>query len=148
MQNLIMNSKWAPGPTGGPQYFSAVGPITYDKLSINGYRTCSITMTTSGHAQDYYDPLINVKGKSSIFFGFTIRKVDADFIYLVAEFTNNMGVPVMTAQKMITNDVSYNFKEVMSQFMIPQNVSFVRLLLKFMGKVTACTYYAPIAYFG
>ena len=50
VQNLIMNSKWTPGLTGGPRYFSGVGPITYDKLSINGYRTCSITITTPGYS--------------------------------------------------------------------------------------------------
>ena len=40
--------------------------------------------------------------------------------YLVAEFINNMGAPVMTIQKMITKDVPYNFKEVIEQFIIPQ----------------------------
>lgn len=148
IQNLIMNSKWAPGPSGGPQYFSAVGPVTYDKLSITGYRTCSITMTTPAYAQDYYDPLINVQGKTSIYFRYIIRSVDADAIYLVAEFTNNMGAPVMTTEKMITKDVSYNFNEVTAKFMIPPFASKVRLALKFMGKVTACTYYSPAAYYG
>ena len=64
VQNLIVNSKWTPGPTGGPQYFPVFGPITYDKLSINDYRTCSITITTPGYSQDYYDPFINVREKT------------------------------------------------------------------------------------
>lgn len=63
VENLIMNSKWTPGPTGCPQYLSQVTPITYDKLSINCYRTCSITMTTPWYSQDYYNPFINVSGK-------------------------------------------------------------------------------------
>ena len=64
VQNLIVNSKWTPGPTSGPQYFLGFGPITYDKLSITGYRTCSITITTPGYSQDYYDPFISVREKT------------------------------------------------------------------------------------
>lgn len=147
MENLIKNSKWAPGPTGGPEYFSGVGPITYDKVLIDGYRPCSITMIIPGYAQDYYDLFINVMGKTSINFGFTIRAMNADFIHLVAEFMDNMGMLIITTEKDITNEVSPNFKQVISQFMIPENAVSVRLSIKFMGRITACTYYAPIAYF-
>jgi len=148
MRNLIKNSKWAPGPTGSPQYFSGVGPITYDKVSIDGYRPCSITMIMPGNAQDYYDLLINVMGHPSINFGYTIRAITADYIYLVAEFTDRMRMPITTTQKNITNKISHDFQEVLSKFTIPSSAAYVKLSIKFMGRITACTYYAPVAYFG
>ena len=40
--------------------------------------------------------------------------------YLVSEFVNNMGASVTTIQETITKDVSYNFIEVIDQFIIPQ----------------------------
>lgn len=147
MDNLIMNSKWAPGPSGGPQYFSGFGSITYDRLSINGYRTCSITNMPPMMAQDFYDPTIDVKGRSGITWGFTIRTVDADSIVLVAEFYDaNMGLLQMM-EKPITNEVTYEFKPVYAAFQVPQRAESVRLSIKFMGRITACTYYAPTAFY-
>lgn len=105
-------------------------------------------MATPGLAEDYYNLLINVQGKTFIYFGYTIRAIDADLIYLVAEFTNNMNTPIMTTKKMISKDISYNFNEIIAKFKIPPYASNVRLSLKFIGKVTACTYYAPMAYYG
>ena len=40
--------------------------------------------------------------------------------YLAAEFVNNMDASVMTIQETITKDFSYNFKQVIEQFIIPQ----------------------------
>lgn len=147
MTNLILNSQWAPGPGGGPQYFSAVGPVTYDKLSINGYRTCSITIMSQIMAQDFYDPLINVKGQTGISWGFTIRTVDADYIALVAEFFDRNMNRIGTFENPITNVVTYQFRPVVTKFRVPSGAEKVRLSIKFGGKVTACTYYAPVAFY-
>jgi hypothetical protein len=147
MQNLIMNSQWAPGPGGGPQYFSGFGPITYDRLSIGGYRTCSITNMGPMMAQDFYDPMIDVKGRPAISWGFTIRTVDADYIALVAAFYDaNMGM-LSAVESPVTGEVGYDFKQVLSKFTVPAGAEKVRLSIKFAGKVTACTYYAPVAYY-
>ena len=151
MENLIMNSQWAPGPGGGPQYFAAVGPVTYDKFSVNGYRSCSITlipqMMMPMTAQDFYTLLINVSGVTAINWGFTIRKIDADYIALAAEFFDGNMNPVRTFENPVTNAVSYEFMPVVSKFMVPFGAANVRLSIKFAGSVTACTYYAPVAYY-
>jgi hypothetical protein len=142
-----MNAQWAPGPEGGPQYFSGVGAITYDSLSINGYRTCSITMQMPMVAQDFYDPTIDVSGKSSINWGFTIRTVDANYISLVVQFFDDKNNSIGMSEEPITDKVSYEFKQVISKFTIPANAKYAGLSIKFMGKITACTYYSPIAFF-
>ena len=147
VENLIKNSSWAPGPMGGPQYFSAKGPVTYDKLSVEGNRTCSITMTMPGYAQDYYVPLIKVAGQKEISFGYVIRTVDAQSIALSAEFANERGMFMTMAEQNITKEVGSEFTQVIKTFPIPKGATYVRLSLKFMGMVTACTFYAPIAYF-
>lgn len=147
MDNLIMNSRWAPGPGGGPQYFSGMGPITYDKLSIDGYRTCSITMQMPMVAQDFYNPLINVSGQSGIDWGFTIRVVDANYISYVAQFFDSQKKSIGMVEDKITDKVSYEFKQILSTFKIPMGAAFVGLSIKFMGMITACTYYAPTAYY-
>jgi hypothetical protein len=145
--NVIKNFKWQPGPAGGPQFFSGTGPITYDKLSIEGYRTCSITMTTPGTAQDFYEPLIDAKGQFAITYGFNIRTVDADNILYVAEFFDVKKAPLSSMEKNITQKVKYNFNMINAQFVIPKNAAYVRLSIKFTGKITACTYWAPHAEF-
>jgi hypothetical protein len=145
--NLIKNSKWIPGPSGGPEFFGGVGPITYDKLSISGFRTCSITMTTAGVAQDFYQPLLPTLGRMALTFGFNIRTVDADQISYVADFFDASQKPVSTKEKVITPNVAYNFSEVNTQFLLPSNAAFVKLSIKFTGRVTACTYWMPHAYY-
>ena len=40
--------------------------------------------------------------------------------YLVSEFVNNIDASIMTIQGTITKNVSYNFKEVIEQLIIPQ----------------------------
>lgn len=151
MQNLIMNSQWAPGPGGGPQFFSAIGPVTYDNLSINGYRSCSISMMPSTMgimmAQDFYDPLINVRGRNNISWGFTIRVVDANYIALVADFFDRNMNLIRSFENPITREVTYQFKPIISNFRVPTGAENVRLSIKFIGKITACTYNAPVAFY-
>lgn len=120
--------------------FSAIGPVTYDNLSINGYRTCSITMMAPMMAQDFYDP-------SGISWGFIIRTVDADYIALAAEFYDRNMNLIRAFENPITNGVTYEFRPVISKFMVPFGAEKVRLSIKFIGKVTACTYYAPVAFY-
>lgn len=148
MENLILNSKLFPAPSGGPQYFTIVGPITYDNLAINGYRTCSITMTSPGYAQAYYDIFINVREKSSIYLKYTIRAIEAESIYFVAEFIDSLSELVGKFDEDITKEVNYDFRDVTYQFNIPPLATYVRFSIKFTGKITACTFFAPQAYYG
>lgn len=145
--NVIKNSKWQPGPSGGPEFFGGTGPITYDKLSIEGYRTCSITMTTPGTAQDFYEPLIDTKGQFAITYGFNLRTVDAENILYVAEFFDADKKLLSSKEKNVTQKVKYNFNMINAQFMIPAGTAFLRLSIKFTGKITACTFWAPHAEF-
>lgn len=142
-----MNSQWAPGPSGGPQYFTGVGPITYDSLSIGGYRTCSITKTLQMPGQDFYDVMIDVRGRPAITWGFTIRAVDADGISLVAEFYGANMAFQKGFEMPVRNQISYEFSQTTARFTVPSGAAYARLSIKFAGKVTACTYYAPVAYY-
>ncbi|MDR3553013.1 MAG: hypothetical protein P4L75_07810 [Clostridia bacterium] len=145
-KNLIKNSRWLPGPSGGPEFFAGAGPITYDRLSIGGCRTCSITMA-DGVAQDFYLPLIDVAGMPAIRYGFTIRVIDADHIAYAAEFYNRSKTPLRCEIRDITEGVNYSFRDVGACFDIPSDAAFVRLSIRFTGKITACTYWAPYACF-
>lgn len=147
MENLIKNSCWQPGPSGGPKYFSGHGPITYDNFCLNGYRTCSITMTEQGKAADLYDLPICVQDMKSINWGYCIRSIEANNVELVAEFFDQNNCSIVIDKKDITNKICYNFQEISQCFDIPCNAFTVKLSLEFNGKITACTYCAPTAYF-
>lgn len=145
-----MNSKWAPGPDGGPMYFSAKGPITYDDLCINGYRTCSITMTPCTDspmaAVFYYDRKIRVSDMRNITFGCCIRCVDHQCIKLCCDFYDGNMNLVDSKENQINNQVCCDFRTVGSQFNVPYNAKYCCLSIKFFGKTTACTFYAPFCY--
>lgn len=131
---------------GGPEFFSGTGPITYDDLSIGGFRTCSITQA-SGIAQDFYQPLIEVKGRMIVTYGWNIRAVDADQILYVADFYDADKEFKSSKEKNVTQKISYNFKAVNTQFLIPSGADYMKLSVKFVGKITACTFWAPNAEF-
>lgn len=146
MNNLIKNPQWKPGPNGGPKYFSGSGS-TYDDLAIDGHRTCSITQTESMTGYDQYDFPIPTYGNRQIRWGYMIRMVDAECISLMAEFYHRQGKLISQETAHITDQISYQFSFQSAVFKIPHDASFVKLSLQFRGKITACTYYAPAAYF-
>jgi hypothetical protein len=98
-------------------------------------------------AQDFYDPLINVKGMSHISWGFTIRTVDANNISLVATFYDINMNSFMASEEPITSKVTYDFKPIISKFIVPLGAENVKLSIKFTGRITACTYFAPVAFY-
>ena len=79
MKNIICNSRWCPGPDGGPLYFSGSG-ATYDNLCVCGYRTCTTTLPEGGSGCDQYDPAIPVWGQQAITWGYVLRAVEAQDI--------------------------------------------------------------------
>ncbi len=144
--NLIKNSEWCPGPNGGPEFFS--GQIaTYDDLCINGYRTCSITQTTGMDGYDQYDLPVQVEGRRCIEWGYMIRRADADQIVLRADFFNGSNMMIAQGTEDITACVGHEFERHMAKFGIPRGARYVRLSMHFYGKITACTFYAPMAYY-
>ena len=148
MNNLIKNSHWAPGPNGGPMYFSGA-VATYDDLSIDGYRTCSITMAADSGmiGIDRYDPAIDVSGQCAISWGYIIRVTDADSIMLIADFHDCNNNLIHSSQCNITQNVDWCFSRQMCRFPIPCDAQYVHLSMQFKCKVTSCTFYAPMAFF-
>lgn len=150
MNNLIKNSRWLPGPNGGPQYFSGVGPITYDNFVIRGNRTCSVTLLPNNcpvSAEDFYDPPIKVCGMKCITWGFTIRAIDSENVNLVAKFYDKNCNLIEISKCQIAPLLTYKFAPISSKFPIPCEAEAVKLSIEFSGRVTACTYYNPTAYF-
>lgn len=148
MENLIINADWCPGPDGGPMYFSR-GGSTYDKLCMNGSRTCSISRQAEDvtEAFDRYDLAIDVRGQKAIFWGYIIRAVEADSVVLEADFYDISGHLMKACQSEISERITCQFDRHMVCFPIPEEAFLVRLAMAFGGQMTACTYYAPRAYF-
>ena len=98
-------------------------------------------------AQDFYEPMIDVRGRASISWGWTIRTVDANAIALFAEFYDLNMNPTMTYENPITSEVTYEFKQIVSRFPVPAGAEIVRPSIKFTGRITACTFCAPFAFY-
>ena len=146
--NLIMNSQWCPGSTGGPQYFSGTGPVTYDQFFVSGNRTCSVTMTENNStASDSYDLAIPVFGQKSLVFGYIIRAISCNCCYLQVEYYNQNNQPIDILKMDITRSITADFRSQMRCFPIPCNAQYAKVSLHFNNQVTACTFCAPCAYF-
>lgn len=148
MKNLIENARLCPGENGSPRGFSGIGP-TYDGCCINGYHTCSLTMPegTGLVANTAYDPAICVCGRQVLRWGFCIRAIEAQNILLVANFYDKTGQLIQRVKQPIAHCVSYRFSRQMACFPIPKRAAAAKLSIELYGKITACTYYAPCAYF-
>ena len=72
--------------------------------------------------------------------------MEAQDILLAAEFCGPNG-QTERREEVITHRVCYCFCRQMATFHIPDWAETVRLSLHLAGKTTACTYYAPAAYF-
>lgn len=148
MTNLIFNSCWFPGPDGEPEFFSGLG-TTYDDFSQNGYRTCSITQSAESGVTGFnrYDPAIEVTGRRSIQWGYFIRAIDAQDVTLRADFYSEIGDLITTTKQPIQDRITSQFTQQMACFRVPADATTVQLSIEFSGKITACTFYAPLAYF-
>lgn len=149
MKNLIQNERWCQGPSGTPSYFTNTGPITYDNLVIQGYRTCSSTMenNTSAFASNQYDNEISVCYQRAIVFGYSIRGIYVDTIYLQAEFFDASNHLLEVCKKDIAREIECDFCDVTGTFPIPCGAVRVKLSLQIRGKTTALTFFGPFAYF-
>lgn len=143
---MVKNSNWQPGPDGGPEFFSGM-IATYDDLCIDGNRTCSITQSGDMQGYDQYDLPIMVRGFHCVQWGYMIRRVDADSIVLRAEFYDYQNNLVEQQNAEIADRVDCNFNRVMMRFRVPYRAVYVRLSMHFNGKVTACTFYEPQAFY-
>lgn len=147
MKNLILNSQWLPGPNAMPLYFSGTG-VTYDDFCINGFRTCSITLSEDNSTGNtVYEPEINVYGRQAIDWGFEIRAIEAGHIVLVADFYDAFGELVESSRYNLSEYVTDCFSRQFGHFQIPHGAQTVHLSIAFSEKVTACTYFSPAAYF-
>lgn len=149
MKNLIKNERWCQGPTGAPLYFSNSGPITYDNFTINGYRTCSLTMdgTAFSAAANQYDEEISVCYQKAIVFGYFLRAIDVEIIFLQAEFYDASNNLLEVCKKDIAREMCADFHDITGTFPIPCGAVRVKLSLQFKGKCTAVSFGGPFAYF-
>ena len=146
MMNVIKNSQWREGPTGGPMFFSGSNQITFDDFAVNGYRSCSVTMPNGEEAKDAYDLLIQVKNARQIQFGMKIRATDITYMSYVMEFYDDVKDYISTQVNDETRSVMYQYTNVFSIFDVPENATYAKVYWNFKDKVTACTYFAPQAY--
>jgi len=145
--NLIRNSKWLQGPLPTPEFFTVKGPVTFDQLKIKGYRTMSLTLSAKETATITYIPLIPINQENCLEMGMEMRAVDPGQITYTAEFLDS-GRNVVEAKPMnVTSKVEFYFDKVAGQFLVPQGARFVRLFIHFQGPVTACTLWAPYAFY-
>lgn len=147
MQNLIMNPMWVADASGdAPQYFTNEGEINFDNFRLKGYRTCTVCMA-SGRARNIYDPAVCVRGHCALCFGYCIRAIEAQSIRLGAEFSDLSGSVLTTKYADITSNVTYRFGVHMGLFPVPEQAQSAKLFIEFNGKVIACTFCAPRAFY-
>lgn len=147
MQNLIMNPMWVADASGdAPQYFTNEGPINFDNFRLKGYRTCTVCMA-SGRARNIYEPAVCVRGHCALCFGYCIRAIEAQSIRLGAEFSDLSGSVLTTKYADITSNVTYRFGVHMGLFPVPEEAQTAKLFIEFNGRVTACTFCAPRAFY-
>lgn len=145
MNNQIKNSCWISGSENRPEYFSSSG-VTYDKQCVGGCRTGSVTQI-NGNSYVQYDPEIGVCGRSRIRAGYIMRAENAQAVIFQADFFNAEGARVQTQTMDVTDRICCQFACLTVCFNIPCTAQSVQLSVRFRGKVTACTFYAPTAYF-
>lgn len=148
MKNLIKNSHWCPSEMGGPMYFSGNGS-TYDKLLVDGFRTCSITRSamTMDITSDNYDLPISVDCKDCLCFGYYLRAAEADHIILTVQFFNKDQELIKISTCDIADCVTCSFTKQFRKFKVPKGACYAKVSMMFDGTVTACTYFAPTAYY-
>lgn len=146
MKNLICNCRWRPGPGEERECFSGRG-LTWDDFSLCGYRTCSLTQGPQGAGYDQYDPLLPVQGRCGLEWGYCLRAVAAEHLWLAVDFYDEGGAFLETARRDVASRAYYRFSRCAARFPIPAGGAHGRLRLEFEGRVTACTFCAPAAYY-
>ena len=147
MQNLIQNARWYTTPDGTTPGFQNNGPAP-DLCFFGGQRTRSLTQPEGSAAvtDEYLSP-IPVRGRRAIRWGYVIRAIEAQNVVLCAAFSDAEGKPLHTLKHPIGNYLSPQFRPIRIRFPIPPGAQAVRLSMELSGRITACTYFAPAAWF-
>lgn len=118
---------------------------------MDGNISCSVTLLGTNpfnsFAANYYNLPIKVEGEKAINWGYYIRKIEGKNIILIAMFYNRFNQPIKVSKKNIADKITHEFKEISYSFKIPKEAYTVKLGLEFNGRIIACTYYEPKAYF-
>lgn len=146
MKNLLQNPDWRLGQNGSPKFYSGQGPITYDAYALSGYRTCSITMPSNRTAKYGYDLMIEIEGMTQLVLGMTMRAIDLTKASFFIEFYSNNKRIIHRKQVDVTKQIGGQFETVEVKCEIPIGAKYMKWFWQFDGKVTACTYCAPVAY--
>ena len=148
MKNIIQNSRWYTDQHGNTNFFLNNGPPV-DLFSIQGFRTRSLTLRSDDSCviTDIYQPEIIIQNQKALRWGYQIRAIEAQSVELIARFYTPSGDLIHTLKHPIGNYISSNFQWMMIRFPIPPHAKTVRLSMELSGKITACTYFAPTAYF-
>ena len=148
MKNLIQNSNWCREGNAMPECFSGSG-MTYDNFCICGCRTCSVSIPAESLmvANCLYDPDLAICGQCRLAWGCQIRAIEPGCIKLVAEFYDCCDRHINCCECEIGQRVTSDFTMQMAHFSVPCGAAKARLSIQFSGKVTACTLFAPTAYF-
>ena len=148
MKNLILNPRRIPDRNNAPKYFTSSG-INFDHCWINGFRTCSLTREDTDKEDPFeaYSQAIPVQGQRAIKWGYHIRAVEAQNVILTARFYDETGVLLHTLQQPIANWLTPEWQWRLARFPIPPGAQTARLSIEFSGKITACTFYGPTAFY-
>lgn len=151
MNNLFQNPFCLPSPGNrenveAPQYFVRTPNISYDRLTLHGYRTSSITMPSGAPAAvESYSLPIPVAGAQALRWGYIMRAVEAESVQLLTAFYDASGDHLTTMKHSVTGKLRHQFSAVLSTFLVPVGASTARLSMELWGKTTAFTYFAPMA---
>lgn len=151
MNNLFQNPFCLPAPGSpenakAPQYFARTPNISYDNLTLHGYRTSSVTMLPGAPAavESYILP-IPVAGAHTLRWGYIMRAIEVQSVQLLTAFYDAGGNHLTTMKHPVGGKLRYQFSAVLSAFPIPAGASTARLSMELWGKTTAFTYFAPMA---
>lgn len=144
--NLMRNSCFKQGPSGGPQFYTFTEPITYDDFCYNGCRTCSLTMKDCDTATMEYDLFMNVSGCRCLTCSLYLRTIELTNLCYVVEFYDECKQFLCKESKNVTSKAKPYFNNLCADFSIPRGARCAKFYWRFKDKTTACTWCNPRAF--
>ncbi len=148
MCNLIQNSRFCPnGSCNEPKFFT-LNDFSYDDLSCNGNRTCSLTRNASQRNDSFieYDLPIRTNCKKCLTCGCTCRCVSADNCELVLDCYDGNGCLIKSLSSNCAGAIGPNFAPISNTFRLPSNTTECDFSIRCCGDVTALTCYRPFCF--